>query len=59
MNPKFKEVNSLLDLEEYLKDEQTKTPNVIPYKFTIIPEFAGFVILGYMTPSKKFVKEFI
>lgn len=32
---------------------------MIPYKFAIVPEFAGFVILGYMTPSKKFIKEYI
>lgn len=56
---KFLEVNSLLDLEEKLKEEQISNPSVIPYKFCIIPEFAGYVILGYMTPSKKFVKEYI
>lgn len=32
---------------------------MIPYKFAIVPEFAGFIILGYMTPTKKFIKEYI
>ena len=55
-HPKFLEVNSINDLEEKLKEEQLNNPTYIPYKFTILPEFAGFIILGYMTPTKKFIK---
>jgi hypothetical protein len=56
---KFLEVNSLNDLEEKLKEEQSANPAIIPYKFVIVQEFPGYIILGYLTPSKKFHKEYI
>jgi hypothetical protein len=42
-----------------LKSENEKTPTVIPYRFTFLVEYPGYSVLGYMTPSKKFVKEFV
>jgi len=49
---KFRESLSLTELEESLKLDLDKTPTVIPYKFTILIEYPGFLILGYLTPTK-------
>lgn len=58
-HPKFRECNTASDLEEYLKSEIERSPSVIPYRFTFFTEYPGFSILGYITPSKKFVREFV
>jgi hypothetical protein len=59
IHPKFRNCNSIDDLKEFLEKEKEKTPGIIPYKFTILPEFPQFVVLGYITPSSKFTKEYI
>ena len=38
-HPKFIDVGSIADLEELLRNEKTKNPNVIPYRFAILPEY--------------------
>ncbi len=58
-HPKFKKCNNIDDLKTYLEQEKEKSPALIPYKFTILPDYPQYIILGYITPTKKFIKEFI
>lgn len=36
-----------------------KAPQIIPYKFTILPDYPNYVVLGYIAPNNKFVIEYI
>ncbi|MBK8157227.1 MAG: hypothetical protein IPK55_15310 [Streptococcus sp.] len=47
------------DLEEFLKCEIERNPSIIPYRFSFLKEYPGYSVLGYMTPTKKFIKEFV
>ena len=56
---KFIKMSCFADMEEFLKGEQKKNPKNIPYRFTILTEYPQHVVLSYISPSKRVIKEFI
>jgi transcription elongation factor SPT6 len=55
---KFAACDSLQKLEETLKQEKEQEPQRIPYRFTILPEYPQYLVLGYI-PRQLLKKEFI
>ena len=56
-HPKFAECSSMKDLEELLRNEKAKIPNIIPYRFSILTDYPQFVVLAYM-PKAKVIREY-
>jgi len=57
-NPKFMHCTSAEELDQALKEEKSKDPNRIPYKFTVLPDYPQHLVLGYI-PKLSLVKEYI
>jgi hypothetical protein len=58
-NPKFvPSCNSVEELDALLKEEKGQDANRIPYKFTVLPDYPQYLVLGYI-PKMILVKEFI
>jgi transcription elongation factor SPT6 len=59
-NRKFIRCENSEDFQmKILKEEKASNRNYFIYYFTIIPEFPGFILLGYSAKQGNFTKEFI
>jgi hypothetical protein len=47
-HPKFYSAQNFNELEKFLKEEKQKAPQMIVYRFSIVPEYPQFVILAYI-----------
>ena len=48
---KFVHCETKNDFDNILKDEKKKNPNIINYNFTILKDFPGYIVLGYVPKS--------
>ena len=57
-NRKFVHCDTKTDFENMLKDEKKKQPSIINYNFTILKDFPGYIVLGYV-PKVNPIYEYI
>lgn len=57
-HPKFMKTTKFDEIKEALEKEKSEDENRIPYRFTILPDFPQFIVLGYM-PKQSVIREFI
>ena len=57
-HPKFSDAKTYDQLEQELKMEKREDPARIPYRFSILPTYPQYIVLGYV-PKERVVKEFI
>ena len=47
------------EMEEIVGAAKTTNPSILPYKVATISNYPGYCVIGYMTPTNKFVHEFV
>ena len=56
---KFVHCETKNDFDNLLKEEKKKNPNIINYNFTILKDFPGYIVLGYVpkvNPHYEYIK---
>ena len=56
---KFIHCDTKNDFDNVLKEEKRKNPNIINYNFTILKDFPGYIVLGYVpkaNPHYEYIK---
>ena len=57
-NRKFVHCDTKTDFDNMLRDDKKKQPSIINYNYTILKDYPGYIVLGYV-PREKIIYEYI